>query len=81
LHELVSYRLLAIKNIIAGPFCWRERGNRVTSTQENREKNYRIDIGAYGAISVEAPSKEECLELFKEVTSIKRESKIDQAIR
>ena len=45
------------------------------------EKNYRIDIGAYGAISVEAPSKEECLELFKEVTSIKRESKIDEAIR
>lgn len=45
------------------------------------EKNYRIDIGAYGAISVEAPSKEECLELFKEVTSIKRESKLDEAIR
>ena len=46
----------------------------------NRENNYRIDIGAYGAISVEAPSKEECLELFKEVTKTRRESKIDQAI-
>ena len=50
-------------------------------TTRRVEKNYRIDVGAYGAISVEAPSKEECLELFKEVTSIKRESKIDEAIR
>jgi hypothetical protein len=46
-----------------------------------REKNYRIDIGAYGAISVEAPTKEECLDLFKEVTRTKQISKIDEAIR
>jgi hypothetical protein len=46
-----------------------------------REKNYRIDIGAYGAISVEAPTKEECLDLFKEVTRTKQVSKIDEAIR
>ncbi len=47
-----------------------------------RERNnYRIDIGAYGSICIEAPTKEECLELFKEVTSTKRESKIDEAIR
>ena len=45
------------------------------------ERNYRIDIGAYGSICIEAPTKEECLELFKEVTSTKRESKISGAIR
>jgi len=49
---------------------------------DQREGNkYRIDIGAYGSICIEAPTKEECLELFKEVTSVKRESKIDEAIR
>jgi hypothetical protein len=31
-------------------------------------KKYRIDIGAYGSIGIEAPTKEECLELFMEVT-------------
>ncbi len=46
-----------------------------------RDRNYRIDIGAYGSICIEAPTKEECLELFREVTSTKREQKIDQAIR
>ncbi|MCW4024591.1 MAG: hypothetical protein NWF01_06105 [Candidatus Bathyarchaeota archaeon] len=44
-------------------------------------KKYRIDIGAYGSIAVEAPTKEECIELFKEVTQTKRESRIDEAIR
>ncbi len=43
--------------------------------------NYRIDIGAYGSICIEAPTKEECLELFKEVTSTKRALRIDEAIR
>ncbi len=47
---------------------------------ENRKK-YRIDIGAYGSIGIEAPTKEECLELFKEVTKTKRDSRIDEAIR
>ncbi|MDR1993500.1 MAG: hypothetical protein LBQ98_08445 [Nitrososphaerota archaeon] len=49
--------------------------------KEKMERNYRIDIGAYGSICIEAPTKEDCLELFKEVTSTKRESKIDEAIR
>ncbi|MCL2476038.1 hypothetical protein [Candidatus Bathycorpusculum sp.] len=49
--------------------------------KERVERNYRIDIGAYGSICIEAPTKEECLELFKEVTSTKRESKISEAIR
>lgn len=44
-------------------------------------KKYRIDIGAYGSIAVEAPTKKECIELFQEVTRTKRESKIDEAIR
>jgi NTP pyrophosphatase (non-canonical NTP hydrolase) len=48
---------------------------------ERKERNYRIDIGAYGSIAIEAPTKEECLELFREVTSTKRCSKIDEAIR
>jgi hypothetical protein len=48
---------------------------------ERRERNYRIDIGAYGSIAIEAPTKEECLELFREVTSTKRSSRIDEAIR
>lgn len=48
---------------------------------ERREKNYKIDIGAYGSVAIEAPTKEECLELFKEVTKTKRSSLIDEAIR
>lgn len=48
---------------------------------ERKEKKYRIDIGAYGSVCVEAPTKDECLELFREVTSIKREQRIDAAIR
>jgi len=44
-------------------------------------RKYRIDIGAYGSICIEAPTKKECLELFKEVTRTRHESKIDEAIR
>ncbi len=49
--------------------------------RKERERNYRIDIGAYGSICIEAPTKEECLELFREVTSTKRASRIEEAIR
>jgi hypothetical protein len=49
--------------------------------RERGERNYRIDIGAYGSICIEAPTKEECLELFKEVTSTRRQQRIDEAIR
>ncbi|MGE5556432.1 MAG: hypothetical protein ACM3UY_09295 [Methanocella sp.] len=48
---------------------------------ERKERNYRIDIGAYGSICIEAPTKEECLELFREVTSTKQRLRIDEAIR
>ena len=57
-------------------------GEKFTSQGEDRErKKYRIDIGAYGSIGVEAPTKEECLELFQEVTKTRRDSKLDEAIR
>ena len=55
-----------------------DEGDLDTSVRENI---YRIDIGTYGAISVEAPSKEECLELFKAVTRTRKESKIDDATK
>jgi hypothetical protein len=52
------------------------------SQGEDRDRRkYRIDIGAYGSIGVEAPTKEECLELFNEVTRTRRDSKLDEAIR
>ena len=57
-------------------------GEKFTNQGEDREKQkYRIDIGAYGSIGIEAPTKEECLDLFKEVTRTRRDSKIDEAIR
>ena len=49
--------------------------------QDLEGRKYRIDIGAYGSICIEAPTKKECLELFKEVTRIRRDSRIDEAIR
>ena len=48
--------------------------------EERDRKKYRIDIGAYGSIGIEAPTKKECLELFKEVNGTKRDSRIDKAI-
>ncbi len=62
---------------------WREEKYSLAQFEEieRRDKNYRIDIGAYGSICVEAPTKEECIELFREVTSTRREQRIDAAIR
>ncbi len=61
---------------------------KFTSENEEIEKrvriernSYRIDIGAYGSICVEAPTKDECLELFKEVTITRRDSRLKEAIR
>jgi len=56
--------------------CQNER-----KTEISDRRNYRIDIGAYGSIAIEAPTKDECLELFKEVTRTKRHSGIEEAIR
>jgi hypothetical protein len=69
--------------------CIISRGERkIAQTQveefverKARDRNYRIDIGAYGSICIEAPTKEEVLELFKEVTSTKQKLRIDEAIR
>lgn len=63
---------------------WREEKSMAQFEEierRGRDRNYRIDIGAYGSICVEAPTKEECIELFREVTSTRREQKIDEAIR
>jgi hypothetical protein len=62
----------------------KSRGENIVAQNEKterRDRSYRIDIGAYGSIGIEAPTKEECLELFKEVTSTKRKQSIDEAIR
>ncbi len=63
---------------------WRGENN-IAQLEEferrEKERSYRIDIGAYGSICIEAPTKEECLELFREVTSTRREQRIDEAIR
>lgn len=54
----------------------------MTQTDDKMDRRrYRIDIGAYGSIGIEAPTKKECLELFKEVTRTRKESKLDEAIR
>jgi hypothetical protein len=57
------------------------RGGGAKMSQNDEKRRYRIDIGAYGSIGIEAPTKEECLELFKEVTRTRRDQKIDEAIR
>ncbi|MCW4017367.1 MAG: hypothetical protein NWF00_01575 [Candidatus Bathyarchaeota archaeon] len=50
-------------------------------TQEDNTRKYRISIGAYGSIDIEAPSKEDALDLFKEVTKTRTRSQLDEAIR
>jgi hypothetical protein len=67
-------------------FALIQRGEYVMAQIEEmqrreRDRSYRIDIGAYGSICIEAPTKEECLELFREVTSTKQKSRIEEAIR
>ncbi len=49
--------------------------------EQETNRRYRISIGAYGSIDIEAPSKEEALDLFKEVTKTKTRSQLDEAIR
>jgi len=48
---------------------------------ENKEtKKYRINIPAQGGIEVEAPTKEECIELFNEATKVKKTHRIDESV-
>jgi hypothetical protein len=80
-----------IKYITSGAqcVCITSRGeHKIAQTQveefvdrKAKDRNYRIDIGAYGSICIEAPTKEEVLELFREVTSTKQKLRIDEAIR
>ncbi len=53
----------------------------MSQEDERERKKYRNDIGAYGSKGIEAPTKRESVELFKEVTRTKRDSRIDEAIR
>ena len=50
---------------------------------ENKEqsKKYSINIAQYGGITVEAPTKEECIDLFREASGYKRKSPLEEAIR
>jgi hypothetical protein len=50
-------------------------------SQNEEKRKCGIDIGIYGSIGIEAPTKEKCLELFKEVTRTKRDQRIDEASR
>ncbi|MFA5306651.1 MAG: hypothetical protein WC365_04325 [Candidatus Babeliales bacterium] len=48
---------------------------------DNTEKpKYKISVNAYGGIDVEAPTKDECLEMFNNVSTIKKTSKIESAL-
>lgn len=42
---------------------------------------YSISVGAYGSVTVEAPTKDECVALFDAVTKTKKVSQLDEAIR
>jgi hypothetical protein len=48
--------------------------------EQKEQKTYKISVGK-DCITVEASTKEECIELYKEATGIKREYPINEAIR
>jgi hypothetical protein len=48
---------------------------------ETKEKKFSINIAQYGGITVEAPTKEDCIDLFREASGYKRKSPLDEAIR
>jgi hypothetical protein len=50
-------------------------------TNETQNPKYHIDVGKYGGITVEAPTKGECIEMFNAVASKPTRSAIDEAIR
>ena len=47
---------------------------------ENKSPTFKIAFNQNG-ISVEAPTKQDCIELFQEATKIKTKSPIEEAIR
>ena len=44
---------------------WRGKNSLAQLEKIERNEKYRIDIGAYGSIAIEAPTKEECLEFME----------------
>ncbi len=42
---------------------------------------YRIEVPYTGGVVVEAPTKEECLELYREVSKTPQKTHLDEAIR
>jgi hypothetical protein len=47
---------------------------------DEKKPNFRISVGG-GYVTVEAPSKEDCLEIFGKVSERKQRSPIEEAIR
>ena len=50
----------------------------MSQNEDANRKKYRTVIGAYGSIGIEAPTKEEWLELLNEVTKTKHDQKIEE---
>jgi hypothetical protein len=48
---------------------------------ETNPPRYRIEVPSTGGIVVEAPTKDECLELYKEASKLPQKSRLDEAIR
>jgi hypothetical protein len=48
--------------------------------QPQSPPKFRINRDGFGGIEVEAPTKEACVELFKQVTSQPTKAKIDEAL-
>lgn len=40
----------------------------------------KIIVNAYGGVEVQAPTKEECIELFKEVTTVRKERLVERDV-
>jgi hypothetical protein len=47
---------------------------------DEAKPTYKVSIDKYGGITVEASTKEECLEMLRSVSQIKTKSLIDGAI-
>jgi hypothetical protein len=42
---------------------------------------FRIEIPSTGGLVIEAPTKEDCLELYREASKLPQKSRLDEAIR
>jgi hypothetical protein len=48
---------------------------------DEAKPTYKISIDKYGGLNVEAPTKDECLDMLNKVSQIKTKSTLDDAIR